>query len=50
MLYVEHPAGTVRVSEDEEVTVASLTFARMRSLALDPGESVALIRRVAAET
>jgi hypothetical protein len=50
MLYVEHPAGAVHISKEEEVRVARLKFDRLRSLALDLDESVALIRRVAAET
>lgn len=50
MVYVEHPAGAVHISKEDEVAVARLKFERMRSLALDPDESVALIRRVAAET
>jgi transcriptional regulator with XRE-family HTH domain len=50
MLYVEHPAGAVHISKAGEVAVARLKFDRLRSLALDPDESVALIRRVAAET
>jgi hypothetical protein len=50
MLYVEHPAGAVHISKEDEVAVARLKFDRLRSLALDPDESVALIRRVAAET
>jgi len=50
MVYVEHPVGAVHLSKPDEVAVATLTFDRLRSLALDPDESVALIRRVAAET
>ena len=50
MAYVEHPVGAVHISKEDEVAVATLTFDRLRSLALDPDESVALIRRVADET
>jgi transcriptional regulator with XRE-family HTH domain len=50
MVYVEHPVGAVHISKEDEVAVARLRFDRLRSLALDPDESVALIRRVAAET
>jgi hypothetical protein len=50
MLYVEHPAGAVHISKEDEVAVARLKFDRLRSLALDPDDSVALIQRVAAET
>jgi transcriptional regulator with XRE-family HTH domain len=48
-LYVEHPAGAVHISKENEVAVARLKFDRLRSLALDLDESVALIHRVAAE-
>ena len=50
MVYVEHPVGAVHINKESEVAVATLTFDRLRSLALDPEESVALIERVAAET
>ncbi|TWF78497.1 helix-turn-helix protein [Pseudonocardia hierapolitana] len=50
MVYVEHPIGAVHISKEEEVAVARLKFDRLRSLALDPDASVALIQRVAAET
>jgi transcriptional regulator with XRE-family HTH domain len=50
MVYVEHPVGAVHISKEDEVAVARLRFDRLRSLALDPDESVALICRVAAET
>jgi transcriptional regulator with XRE-family HTH domain len=50
MLYVEHPAGAVHISKADEVAVARLKFDRLRSLALAPDDSVALIRRVAGET
>jgi transcriptional regulator with XRE-family HTH domain len=50
MVYVEHPVGAVHISKEDEVAVARLRFDRLRSLALDPDESVALIRRVTAET
>jgi transcriptional regulator with XRE-family HTH domain len=50
MVYIEHPVGAIHISKEDEVAVATLTFDRLRSLALDLDESVALIRRVAAET
>ncbi|OLT02989.1 hypothetical protein BJF90_27670 [Pseudonocardia sp. CNS-004] len=50
IVYVEHPVGAVHISKKSEVAMATLTFDRLRSLALDPDESVALIQRVAAET
>jgi transcriptional regulator with XRE-family HTH domain len=50
MVYVEHPVGAVHISKEDEVAVARLKFDRLRSLALDPDDSVELIERVAAET
>ena len=50
MVYVEHPVGALHINKADEVAVAKLTFDRLRSLALDPDDSVELIRRVAAET
>jgi transcriptional regulator with XRE-family HTH domain len=50
MVYVEHPVGAVHINKESEVAVATLTFDRLRSLALDVEKSVALIERVAAET
>jgi len=50
MVYVEHAIGAVYLSKEDEVAVATLKVDRLRSLALDPNDSVALIRRVAAET
>jgi hypothetical protein len=50
MVYVEHPVGAVHISKGDEVAVARLKFDRLRSLALDPDDSVELIQRVAAAT
>lgn len=47
MAYVEHPMGAVHADKAEDVAVATLTFDRLRLLALDPAESLLLIRRVA---
>ncbi|HLU56794.1 MAG TPA: DUF5753 domain-containing protein, partial [Pseudonocardia sp.] len=49
MGYVEHPMGAVHVDKEEDVARARLVFDRLRSVALDPAESVALIERVAAQ-
>lgn len=47
MAYVEHPLGAVHIEKEADVTRARLTFDRLRSLALSPDESVALIGRLA---
>lgn len=47
--YVEHPMGSVHVEKEEDVTRARLVFNHLRSMALSPAESVALIERVAAQ-
>jgi transcriptional regulator with XRE-family HTH domain len=47
MAYVEHPVGAVHIDKEADVSRATLTFDRLRSLALSPDDSVALIRRVA---
>ena len=50
MAYVEHPMGAVHMDKAADVARATLTFDHLRSLALSPGDSVALIERVAAQT
>lgn len=50
MAYVEHPLGALHLDKVKDVDAASLTFERLRSLALSPDDSVALIERVAART
>lgn len=47
MAYLEHPVGAVHIEKAAEVERATLTFDRLRALALSPGDSVALIERVA---
>lgn len=47
MVYVEHAIGTERTEKDERVGKTKLRLSHLRSLALDPEESVALIERVA---
>ncbi len=47
--YVEHPMGSVHIEKEEDVARAKLVFDHLRSVALDPDESVALIERVAAQ-
>jgi transcriptional regulator with XRE-family HTH domain len=49
MAYVEHGFGSVHIERKDEVTACRLTFDHLASLALAPGESIALIERVAAD-
>jgi transcriptional regulator with XRE-family HTH domain len=49
MAYVEHALGAAHLWKEPEVTLARLKFDRLRTLALAPGESRDLIRRVAGE-
>jgi hypothetical protein len=49
MAYVEHTWGSVHVEKKEDVARARLMFDHLRSVALDPAASVALIERVAAQ-
>jgi transcriptional regulator with XRE-family HTH domain len=46
MAYVEHPMGAVDLSKERDVARATLVFDRLRSDALSPADSVALIKRV----
>lgn len=48
--YVEHPMGALHIDKAADVARATLAFDHLRSLALGPGDSVALIERVAAQT
>jgi transcriptional regulator with XRE-family HTH domain len=50
MAYIEHPVGAVHIDKVADVQRATLAFDRLRSLALSPDDSVALIERVAAQT
>jgi transcriptional regulator with XRE-family HTH domain len=47
MAYVEHSLGAVSLDKAADVARAKLTFERVLSDALDPAESLALIRRLA---
>jgi hypothetical protein len=49
MGYAEHPMGSVHVEKEEHVARARLVFDHLRSVALSPAESVALIERVVTE-
>jgi hypothetical protein len=45
--YVEHALGAVQLEQDEDVSMARLKFDQLRSLALAPAASQALIERAA---
>jgi Domain of unknown function (DUF5753) len=45
--YVEHALGALILDKDGEVARARVTFKRVQSDALDPAESVAMVRRLA---
>jgi transcriptional regulator with XRE-family HTH domain len=47
MAYVEHTLGALNLDKEEDVARARLTFERLLSDALDPAESLALVRRLA---
>jgi transcriptional regulator with XRE-family HTH domain len=47
MAYVEHSLGALNLDKDGDVARARLTFERVLSDALDPAESLTLIRRLA---
>lgn len=49
MAYVEHPLGAVHVEKETEVERAKLVFNHLRSKALSPADSIALIKEVAAQ-
>lgn len=50
MAYVEHPIGAVHIDKESDVARATLALDRLRTLALSPDDSVALIERVATPT
>ena len=47
--YVEHSLGNVMLEREADVDRAKLAFERVRSDALDPAASLALVRRLAGE-
>ena len=49
MAYVEHALGAVHLERPEDVATARKQFDQLRTLALGPAETLALLRRVAAE-
>ena len=50
MAYAENALGSAQIEEEALVTRASMVFDRLRSLALSPTDSVALIRKLAEQT
>lgn len=50
MAYVEHALGALHLDKDPAVGRARLSFDRLRSDALSPADSLALIRQVADQT
>jgi hypothetical protein len=49
MAYVEHPVGSVQLEREDDLARATMVFDQLRSLALSPADSVALVRRVAGQ-
>ncbi|MHA6621315.1 helix-turn-helix domain-containing protein [Pseudonocardia sp. DLS-67] len=49
MGYLEHPMGSMHIEKEEHVARARVVFDHLSSIALSPGESVALIERVIAQ-
>jgi transcriptional regulator with XRE-family HTH domain len=47
--YVEHPMGAVHIEKGEDVARARVVFDHLRSVALSPADSVALIERAVAQ-
>jgi transcriptional regulator with XRE-family HTH domain len=46
LLYVEHPAGSLHIEDPQKVQEAKLMFEQLRTDALTPADSVALIERL----
>jgi transcriptional regulator with XRE-family HTH domain len=49
MAYIEHTVGALMLDKDGEVARARLAFERVQSDALDPAESLELVRRLSGE-
>lgn len=47
--YVEHTVSAVHMEKEAEVSICNLVFDRLRSEALSPQDSIALVERLAAE-
>ncbi|MCO1654472.1 DUF5753 domain-containing protein [Pseudonocardia humida] len=50
LAYMEHSLGSLFIEKGREVRRATLSFDRLRSIALSPEQSLALIRRAAEQT
>ena len=50
MAYVEHALGAVHIEKETDVALARMKFDQLRSLALAPAASSALIERLAGGT
>jgi hypothetical protein len=48
-VYIEHPSGALHIQDGADVNGCTLRFDRLRSEALAPAKSVALIEQVATE-
>jgi hypothetical protein len=46
MLYIEYPTGALHIEDEKEVAEARLKFEDLRSEALSPDDSLALIERI----
>ncbi|HEV2780091.1 MAG TPA: helix-turn-helix transcriptional regulator [Actinophytocola sp.] len=49
LLYVEHTAGALHIEDADAIRAAKLAFDQLRTEALSPADSVALIERIAGE-
>lgn len=49
-VYLEHPVGSVQMEKEDDVARANMVFNRLRSIALSPVDSVALVRQVIERT
>lgn len=47
--YVEHIAGSIQLERESEIRACKVAFEQLRSIALTPEESVALIDRMASD-
>ena len=48
-MWKHHPMGSVQLEQEDDVARASMVLDQVRSLALSPADSVALVRRVAGQ-
>jgi transcriptional regulator with XRE-family HTH domain len=50
LVYLEHSMGSIQLEKEADIATATMVFDRLRSLALSPADSVALVREVAEQT